>query len=174
MTKCTHRLSYVLYAALLLGLLSAGCATHSGTGALVGGGAGAGAGALIGKALGNTGAGAVVGGLVGAVTGAAVGDHMDRKEEAKAAAARAVGLDEIIQMSQRHIDPSIIITQIRTSGTVYHLNADTIYYLKQNGVSDAVIREMQMTAVRYPRGVIVADPPPVGVGVGVGYYRRWR
>ena len=65
--------------------------------------------------------------------------------------------------------------------------ADQIVWLRQYGVSDAVIREMQMTAARLPRRVYVEGPvyqpapvmvieeprPVIGVGVGFGCGRRW-
>lgn len=177
---------------LLLGLGS-GCASMSNTdkGVLAGGGIGAGTGALIGRASGHTGLGAAVGGIIGAVSGGLVGNAVDEaKAEARAAAAanppRApLQPVEIVQMAQQRIDDGIIISQIRNTGSVYHLSAQDIVWLNQNGVSEPVIREMQATAGRpvgrvqvvrpvYPAPVYVVEPPPppVRVGVGVGYWSR--
>src|SRR5262245_37805026 len=74
----------------LLGTLPlAGCATHQGTGAAVGGLMGAGTGALIGKASGNAGAGALIGAGVGGLTGAAIGNAEDKRERREAVMAGA-------------------------------------------------------------------------------------
>jgi len=68
----------------VLGAGSVGCATKTGTGAVIGGLGGAGIGAAIGSANGNAGKGALIGGAVGALGGAVVGntmDHADKKQE---------------------------------------------------------------------------------------------
>jgi uncharacterized protein YcfJ len=174
-----------------------GCAGMSNTdkGALAGTGIGAGIGAVVGKACGNTGAGAVIGGVLGLATGATIGNDIDRHEEhqavqqavAQQAAQQAEAqkrwptLEEIQKMAANGINDANIINQIRTTGAIYHLTSDQVVWLKQYGVSDAVIAEMQATATRVPppvvyqpvreRVIIYDDPPPVRVGFG--YYRRW-
>jgi hypothetical protein len=184
--------------ALLLApaLLLTGCATNTETGALAGGGIGG----LVGAGLGSLAhapvAGAALGAGVGALTGAAVGNEKDRKEaqqqQAQAVAAsvqaQTQGMTDIAQMTQQKTPDDIIINHIRTSPVVYNLAPNQIQWLRENGVSDAVIREMQMTLYRVPRRVYVEGPvygpppavvveegPPVAVGVGFGYtrYRRW-
>lgn len=62
----------------MLTLVSVGCQTKQGTGALIGTGAGAAVGAIIGKIAGNTAVGAAIGSAVGAGTGAIIGKHMDK------------------------------------------------------------------------------------------------
>jgi Glycine zipper len=181
-------------AALLPLLLSGGCASMSNTdkGVLAGGGLGAGTGALIGSATGHTGLGAAVGGIVGAVSGGLVGnavDNAEKKAEARALAANAppaLQPTDIVQMAYQHVSDDIIISQIRSTGSVYHLTAQEIVWLKQNGVSDVVIHEMQATATRpvrrvyspapaypavYERVYVVEPPPPPPprVRLGVGY-----
>jgi uncharacterized protein YcfJ len=67
--------------ALLLGVATVGCETHTGNAALLGGAGGALAGAAIGShSHGRAGAGALVGGTIGALGGALVGNEMDRQE----------------------------------------------------------------------------------------------
>jgi hypothetical protein len=175
-----------------------GCASMSNTdkGVLAGGGIGAGTGAIIGSATHNAGAGALIGGAVGAVAGGLTGhaiDESERKQDAKLAAATAppaggpLRIEDVAQLARDHIGDEVIINQIRTSGTVYNLTVEDINYLKQNGVSDAVISEMQNTILRYPRrvyapapvyqpNVVIVDPgpPPPAIGVGVGFGGRWR
>ncbi len=164
--------------------LACGCAglSHTENGALAGGAIGAGTGALIGHATGHTGAGALIGAGVGAVSGGLIGsaaDHQEKKAEAQAAQARAIALSDVVQMTQQHISDAVIINQIRSTGSVFHLSGSEVTWLKQNGVSDGVIMEMQATAVRYPRRyytaapvyaepVYVVEPPPPPVAVGVG------
>jgi surface antigen len=185
-------------------LLLAGCESMSPTekGVLGGGAIGAGTGAIVGHALHNTGAGALVGAGVGALSGGLIGNSVEKSEqrtqaqiaaaEARAQAQNQVGIADVIQMVHSHVDDALIISQIRSSGSVFHLSAQDVVMLKQNGVSDAVVQEMQATAYRAPRRVYTATPvyapaytssvyvvepapPPPVVGVGFGYtrYRRW-
>ncbi|CAN5571928.1 hypothetical protein BH10PLA2_BH10PLA2_07820 [soil metagenome] len=175
------------YFALLLwpGLMLTGCSSMSNTDAgILGGGAiGAGTGAIVGHALGNTGAGALVGAGVGALTGGLIGNSEDKAEaraEARAIAAvnaRALGITDVAQMSRSGVSESVIISQIRTSPAAFNLSGTDVIWLKEQGVSDNVVREMQCTATRYPghvyRPVYVVEPPPVAVGVGFGYGRGW-
>jgi hypothetical protein len=161
-------------------------------GILGGGAIGAGTGALIGNATGHAGTGALIGAGVGALTGGLIGNSEDQREKkaveaaAAAQAQRQIGLMDIVTMTQQHISDPVIISQIRTSLSVYQLSAQDTIWLKQNGVSDAVITEMMATAQRFPRRiytatpvygepVIVAEPPPppVAVGVGVGFRGRF-
>jgi hypothetical protein len=180
-------------------LLASGCESMSNTekGVGLGGLLGAGTGALIGKATGHTGAGALIGAGVGAVSGGLVGhavDETDKKNEARIAAATAaaapvqgpLGVTDIVQMAQSHISDGVIISQIRSTGSVFNLSANDTIWLKQQGVSDVVVQEMLASANRAPRRVYTATPvytqpvyvyesPPPVVGVGFGYthYRRW-
>jgi len=95
---------------------------------------------------------------------------------------------DVIKMVQAHVSDDVIINQIRSRGCVFNLSAEDTIYLKQNGVSDRVVAEMQATAARVPRRVyssapvytqpvyvVEPNPPPV-VGLGFGYThvgRRW-
>lgn len=165
-----------------------GCATHTGRGALAGAGIGAASGAIISKATGgNAGTGALVGAGAGALLGGALGNEADQREkralQAQAAAnASQVGITEVVQMTKDGQSEEVIINQIRTSRSPIQLSAGDLQYLRQNGVSDRVIVEMQNHQYpRYPRGGYVAvpahpvyvypppppPPPPSGFGVGV-------
>jgi hypothetical protein len=184
-------------AVVLLPLLAAGC-THTEKGALVGGGLGAVAGTAVGCATGNPLAGAAIGTGIGGVGGAVVGNQIDQSEartDAKIAAATAappppvqgpLAPHEIVHMAQQHIADDIIIQQIRSTGSVYALTSQDIIGLRQQGVSEGVIREMQLTSCRGPRRVYSAapvyaptvvqpvyvyepPPPPVSVGFGLGF-----
>jgi hypothetical protein len=170
---------------------SGGCDSMSYTdkGVLGGMGVGAAAGAAIARCNPVAGAvvGAAVGGLAGGITGAAIDNHEEKKAIRAAAAQRGpLGLEQIAQMAQNRVADGVIIEQIRLSGNVYNLSAEQITWLKQSGVSDAVIHEMQMTGYYGPRRryhpappppavvyepVYVYEPypppPPVAVGVGV-------
>jgi len=173
-------------------VLVCGCSSMSNTeaGAGTGGLIGAGTGALIGSATGHTGAGALIGAGVGALSGGLVGhavDESEKKTAAQVAAATAqppLGITDVAQMAQNHVGDDVIITQIRATGSVFRLSSTDTIWLKQQGVSDAVVQEMLASANRYPRRVYsavpvyaepvyLAPPPPVGVGVGFGFGRRW-
>jgi hypothetical protein len=54
----------------------------------------------------------------------------------------AYGVPQILQMSQAKVGDDAITAYIKNSGSSYGLNADQIIYLKQQGVSDAVITAM--------------------------------
>jgi len=175
-------------------LILTGCQgmSHTDKGVLGGAALGTGLGAAIGSASKNTGAGAVIGGLAGGLAGGLVGssiDETEKRQEARLAAAQAaqppappLGLTDIVQMTQQRISDSIIIQQIRTTHSVYHLSPADLQWLNANGVSDAVVMEMQATAGRAPkpvyapreRVVIVEPPPPVGIGIGFGYHHHPR
>jgi hypothetical protein len=183
-----------LLGALLLApaLLLTGCANNTETGALAGGGIGAVTGAIVGGAFHRPGLGAAIGAGTGAVTGAAIGNAEDKREardQARAVAAsveaQQQGLTDVAKMAQGNVPDDIIINKVRTSPTVYNLTADQITWLRQYRVSDAVIREMQLTAMRVPQrvyvegpvyqpgGVVVVEEPRPVVGVGIGFGRRW-
>jgi hypothetical protein len=70
-------------------------------------------------------------------------------------------MTDVAQLAQQRVSDQVIINQIRTTGSVYHLSATDIVWLRDNGVSDAVIAEMQATGSRRPgRRVVVGPPPP--------------
>jgi outer membrane lipoprotein SlyB len=174
---------------------SSGCSSMTPTenGVLGGGVLGGLTGAVVGHAVGNTGAGAVIGTGVGALAGGLTGNAVEESEQrnqARAAAAqqaaRQLGLTDIVQMTQGKVSDSVIISQIRATNSIYQLSPTDIQWLKDNGVTDAVVVEMQQTAARRPlvygrpRPVYVVDepvyygpPPVVGVGFSYGHYRRW-
>jgi hypothetical protein len=171
--------------AMLPAVLACGCAgmSNADRGTVGGGLLGAGVGAAIGSAAKAPGAGALIGAGAGALIGGAAGEAKDRKEAQAVAAQRATVLrmEDIVYMTQSHVSDGVIINQIRTTGALYNLSANDIAYLKSQGVSDAVVAEMQATAARPVRQVYTAQPvyvvepppPPVSVGVGVGFGRRW-
>ena len=78
----------------------------------------------------------------GAILGGVIGNQVEKKEIRQAAAEaqhqEQIGIAEVIQMAQSHVNDSVIITKIRTSGTIFHLSAQDVLTLKQNGVSDVV------------------------------------
>jgi len=54
----------------------------------------------------------------------------------------AYGVPQILQLTQAKVGDATIIAFIKNSGNSYGLNADQIIYLRQQGVSDAVITAM--------------------------------
>ena len=177
-----------------------GCAhmTPTERGAGVGGLLGAGTGALVGSAVGKSGAGALIGAGVGALSGGLIGNEVERAEhraEGRAMAAAAagaphrwpLGMMDVVSMSQSGVSDPVIISQIRTTGSAFHLSSNDTIFLKQQGVSDAVLTEMLATANRAPRRPVVAvpvyhapvyqpvyvvpPPPPPVIGFGFGYSR---
>jgi len=75
--------SWILRTVLLgpLFVLGAGCASHAGEGALIGGASGAAIGGLIGSVShARAGEGALIGGAIGAIGGGLIGNEMDKQE----------------------------------------------------------------------------------------------
>jgi hypothetical protein len=143
-------------------------------------------GAIIGNQTGHAGGGAAIGGAIGALTGGLIGNAHDRTEQQiQAAEARSqLGVTDVVQMAQSQLSDEVIINHIRTSGSVFQLSAQDTIWLKQNGVSDRVVSEMQRTTLRGPyRAVytavpacpppvyVVAPPPPPPIGFGFAYTR---
>src|SRR5262245_25685103 len=168
-----------------------GCASmnHTERDALAGGGLGAAAGAP--RDPDRPARGAAAGSTCGAAAGAAVGSRAAaaaRRAKASADASQPVRgpltLEQVADLCRRGIGDDVIKGQIRSSGTRYNLSAEQVTWLHDQGVSDAVISEMQQTG--YRRRVVYADrpyepvyvmPPPrpvvygPSVGIGFGYYR---
>jgi hypothetical protein len=163
-----------------------GCETAAGTGAATGGLLGAGIGGLVSHCPGGALLGGAIGAGAGTLTGAAVDVARDKKAQRIAAAevaARAPSLEDVVHMTQSAVPPAQIVEQIRTSGVVYRLTSDQVIWLNQNGVHPSVVTTMQDTAYRAPGRVVYTaapvvveqpvyvGPPPVAVGVGVGFGR---
>jgi hypothetical protein len=177
---------------LLAGFLVAicGCShmNHTDRGMVTGGLLGAGLGTVIGGMSGNPGAGAAIGAGTGALIGGVAGnehDKAERRAEAHAAAVAAqnppLAIQDVVRLAHNHISDDVIIQNIRATNSVYHLSTEDIIYLKQQGISDRVVNEMQTRrTVMVPRSqVIVLDPPPpppppVSVGFSYGWGHRCR
>lgn len=168
-------------------LPSVGC-THTEAGA----GVGALFGGLVGAAVGGRKAlpAAAIGAAGGALVGGALGAGQDKAERRAVAAAQArmLPISEVIELTRNGASDSMIITQIRTTGSVYHLSGQDLLMLQQNGVREPVIREMQESGRRRaivpvaavpvyePAPVMVVrpcpPPPPVGLGFTYIHHRR--
>ena len=66
------------------------------------------------------------------------------------------GVSQIIQLSKAKVSEDTIVNYIRNSGSSYGMDASQIVYLKQQGVSDAVLNTM----LNQPRQVAQAAPQP--------------
>lgn len=186
----------ILTAAALLA--STGCSTMNNTeaGALGGGIIGGGLGTVIGAASGNPLAGAAIGGASGALLGGVVGNAEDRQERREVQAVQQwqarnqMTVQDVVSMTHQHVGDRIIIQQMATTYSNFEIRPEDITYLKQQGVSDAVIMAMQERRspppgpyrVRPAGGVMVYEPlppppPPIAIGVGFssgGCGPRWR
>ena len=150
----------------------------------------------------------MVGGLAGAGIGGLAGSEKDDKERrdrevinANAVASaqaqaqqQRMGISDVMHMAQQGHDDTVIINQIRTTGSTVQLAPSDLDMLKNNGVSARVIAEMQNARPAAPSRVVIRDPQPTAViyqepapvvfvprphyyapgpvFVG-GYYRRW-
>jgi hypothetical protein len=185
-------------------LVLAGCESpegtpnRTGTGALIGGAIGATAGGLIGSTSrhdsgANAAAGALIGGAIGALTGGSIGHSMDQEAAARLRVqapqtyqrldqGQPLGTADVRALARAGVSDDVIISQIRSSRTVYRLSAAEIIELHDAGVSQKVIEYMintpGMSGASAPpsqSAVVVAEPPPpppvetVIVAPGPGY-----
>jgi hypothetical protein len=65
------------------------------------------------------------------------------------------GVSQIMQLAQAKVSDDTIIAYIKNSGNIFGLNADQIIYLRQQGISDAVITTM----LNQPRPVVAVATP---------------
>jgi hypothetical protein len=169
---------------LLPAVLASGCssAPHTTEGAVGGAAVGGIFGTLLGAAVGRPLQGAAIGAASGAALGGAAGaseDHRDKQIAQANAQAVAASVErvqqemtQIAQMSQQHLNEQLIVNHVRQCGVAFNLSGEQLVWLKDNGVSDRVISEMQATVNYVPQPVVYTAQPgyvaPVGVGVGVG------
>ncbi len=69
------------------------------------------------------------------------------------------GVSQIIQLSKAKVSEDTIVNYIRNSGSSYGMDASQIVYLKQQGVSDAVINTM-LSQPRLTQTVATPASPP--------------
>jgi surface antigen len=151
----------------------AGCETKAQSGALIGGLSGA----AIGGAIGSTsdaraGEGAAIGAVAGVLGGALIGHAMDKEDEKRAKEAErddynrrtasygspydasrspapaAITNRDIIDWTRRGVKDEIIIDRVERSGQVFRITAADENDLRDQGVSEPVIRAMKDTARR--------------------------
>ena len=158
--KARTAVVYVVNAGLVI-LAGGGCANHTQTGAGVGAASGVAIGAGVGSLVhSSAGAGALIGAGVGAISGALIGnqiDEQDRRQERELrsrppttgyVASSRVTQDDVIEWTQRGVKDEIIIDRIERSGTQFHLRAADENHLRENRVSEDVVRAMKQTALR--------------------------
>ncbi|GAB6111672.1 hypothetical protein JCM14713_14300 [Desulfomicrobium salsuginis] len=180
-----------ILAAGLVCVLATGCMYPGGRPDYTGSGAlgGAAAGAAIGSLATHSGQGALLGGAIGAIAGGLIGHGMDAQQEARLQAQAPatyervredspLEVSDVKELARAGVGDDLIISQIRSSRTVYHLDTAEIIDLKNSGVSERVIDFMINTPDRTDSAE-VADtsrsrppapvPEPVFVAPGPGY-----
>ncbi|MDP8264773.1 MAG: glycine zipper domain-containing protein [Candidatus Aceula lacicola] len=131
----------LLVAVGCLGCESMGANTKKGAG--IGGLLGAVAGGVIGHQGGHGVEGALIGGAVGAIGGGTIGSGIDDQQAAEQPAASLesehIPIMKIVEMTGQGVPAEVIIDQLKSSGSFYELDADTIKYLEDKGVDPKVI-----------------------------------
>lgn len=138
-----------------------GCSSHTKTGAGIGAASGVAIGAGVGSLVNSSaGAGAVIGAGVGAISGALIGNEIDQQDRRHAeelrnsppasgyVASSKVTQQNVIDWTQRGVHDDIIIDRIERSGTQFDLRAADENRLRENRVSEDVVRAMKQTAQR--------------------------
>jgi uncharacterized protein YcfJ len=143
---------------LSLCLVAGGCATRTESGATIGAASGAAVGAGIGSLVNSSaGAGALIGASVGALSGALIGNEMDAQERRHQQEQRsqpttytnsAISKADIITWTRNGMPQEVIVDRIERSGTRFSLTAADENTLRENGVSEEVLRVMKQSARR--------------------------
>jgi outer membrane lipoprotein SlyB len=181
-----RKLNTVVFVAATAAVVLTGCVNPDGTqnntgsGALGGAAIGAASGAVIGGR--NAGAGALIGGAIGAITGGLIGNSMDQEQNARLREQapqtyvrveqnQPLAVADVKALAQAKVSDDLIISQIRSSRTVYHLSAADIIDLRSSGVSENVVNFMINTPsviggtseVTSSTTVVSESPPPAPV-----------
>ncbi|REJ83665.1 MAG: hypothetical protein DWQ34_08535 [Planctomycetota bacterium] len=167
------RRSLAVFCGLLLSLTGCQSMNNAQSGALAGAGIGALTGAMVGSNSGHAEGGALIGAATGALAGGIIGDAEDARQERDAAIAQAAYAQQtqqsvtnidILQLAGSGISDDVIISTIRSQGGRFDLSPQAIITLKNSGVSDRVILEMQnYDTISPPITTVIAEPPPVVV-----------
>lgn len=158
--------------AVALVSVSAGCRSmgYGDKGTLLGGLVGAGTGAAIGSNSGHPVEGAFIGTAIGALTGGAVGDSMDaevarNRAEVEARMGRqmaaAVSPEDVVAMTQAGLSDDVIATHIRAHGVTHPPQVNDLITLRNQGVSDNVMKAMQSSPGPQVIQASAQGPPPV-------------
>ena len=151
-----------------------GTTNNTGTGALIGAGSGAFLGAVAGGPR-NGGAGALIGATAGLIAGSLIGNSIDREQAARLQAtapetyarvdqSQPLSLADVKALAKAGISEDVMINQIKSSRTIFHLSAADIIDLRDAGVSDKVVNYMISTpstvSEAQPAAVVQQAPPP--------------
>jgi outer membrane lipoprotein SlyB len=172
-TTNTIILSLAGVAVLLTGCQNPdGTQNNTGSGALIGGAFGALTGAAIGGRR-NGGLDALIGAGAGALAGGLVGNSMDREQEARLKAeapqtyvkvdqGQPLAIPDIKAMATAKVSDDVIIAQIVSTHSIFHLAANDIIDLRNSGVSDRVVNFMinSPTTVTPPAAPVIYQAPP--------------
>src|ERR1039457_4553673 len=101
----------------------------------------------------NTGTGALIGAAAGALAGGLFGNAADREQEARLKAqypqtyervdqGSPLSVADVKALAKAGISEDVIVSQIKSSRTVFHLTAADIIDLREAGVSDKVVNYM--------------------------------
>ena len=148
------RYGYLL-AVAIAGIANTGCMAPSGqpdytaSGALAGGATGA----IVGSLARGRGPAPLIGAAVGAVVGGLIGHGMDQAQAAQLQAqapqtlqrveqSQPLTITDIKALVRAGVSDDLVISQIRNSRTIYHLNTMNIIDLKSAGVSEKIIDYM--------------------------------
>ena len=152
-----------------------GTQNNTGSGALIGGAMGAITGAAIGGSH-HGGPDALIGAAAGALAGGIIGNSMDREQDARLKAeapqtyvrvdqGQPLSTADVKSLAKAGITEDVIINQIASSHTVFHLSAADIIDLRDSGVTEKVVNYMINTVNTVPPATAAVAPAPQTVVV---------
>jgi hypothetical protein len=80
--------------------------------------------------------------FISASTGNGFAQEASKAPAAVSAPPLSYGVPQIVQLTEAKVSDDTIIAYIKNSGNSYGLNAEQIIYLRQQGVSEAVVKAM--------------------------------
>jgi uncharacterized protein YcfJ len=144
--------TFILATGLAFLFLAVGCQgnkTNVVEGSVVGGLVGATAGGIIGHQSHSGLEGAGIGAAVGAVAGGLIGSQIEKKPKVDTSGTtppadlQKLNTKQIIDLAHQGMGDPLIIERIKTTNSTFQLAPADITYLKEQGVSQAVIDVMQ-------------------------------
>ncbi|MDD3375477.1 MAG: glycine zipper domain-containing protein [Candidatus Omnitrophica bacterium] len=144
MKRISLFLAVCIFVTILVGCESVGENTKKGAG--MGGLLGAVAGGVIGHQSGHGVEGALIGGAVGAIGGGTVGSGIDSKQSAQQPTEKTesgrIPIMKIVDLTEQGVPAEVIVDELKSSGSSYKIDAETIKYLEDKGVDQRVITYM--------------------------------
>jgi len=159
------KIFYSIASVTVIAVLLAGCMSPVGPNQATGTAVGAATGAIIGGSLRNDPGDALIGGVIGALIGALAGKDVDDVTRQHVSQGQPLTLEDVKELAKAKVGDDLIISQIKSTRTVYRLSSAQIIELKNAGVSQKVLDYMINTTTTTQGSAQTSGPVVVPVPV---------